>query len=359
MADITCGNCGGTHPSVAEVRGCFAAGPGVAAKANSADWPDESVFASDEAWPGDASGPAMPLSDLWMYPAEQRPSGAGRGDSRPTNRPSAPPRDAAAAGTRGRTTPDPGRTPARPAAGTAGNDVGETSRGVVGGRASSIGWTDPYWVGVEGGGATARLWCAGPASPASRPCRSWRGTTARSGKGRCRPAVARPGRARATPAGRTATELAGPDVLGRWLVVPNRGRRFQNRGVRSQRFVLDAAAVADPEGTLEILLPRWLGRDRMVIELSVEFSNPPAPVEQSTPWQLDPTFTFTDEQLWFVVWSNSITRRPRASLAGGRCCCRVGRPRRGNARRKRSAVLRRRPDRGSARGADGHSPSGR
>ena len=98
---------------------------------------------------------------------------------------------------------------------------------------------------------------------------------------------------------------AGPEALGRWFVTTP-GAAVPAAWVECDRYVIDRAVLADPDALLDVLLPRWQGRQRTVIELAVPFTDRPQERERSLPWDLDPSFVFSAEQLWFTVWANSI-----------------------------------------------------
>ena len=98
---------------------------------------------------------------------------------------------------------------------------------------------------------------------------------------------------------------AGPEELGRWFVTLPDGT-IPAAWATADRFVIDETVLREPDQLIEQLLPRWLARQRTVVELQVPFFDRPTEVERTLPWDLDPSFTFALEQLWFIVWSNSV-----------------------------------------------------
>jgi DNA helicase II / ATP-dependent DNA helicase PcrA len=105
---------------------------------------------------------------------------------------------------------------------------------------------------------------------------------------------------------------AGPDELGRWLVV-SPGAHVDPPWETAPRFTVDAAALRDPSDLLDELLPLWFARSRVVIELLAQLDPLDGAstdeVEHTAPWYLDPTFTFMRERLAHVVWTNSVDGR--------------------------------------------------
>jgi DNA helicase II / ATP-dependent DNA helicase PcrA len=76
----------------------------------------------------------------------------------------------------------------------------------------------------------------------------------------------------------------------------------------ARRISIDAATLARPTDLLNELLPLWLARQRVTLELSVPFDKPDE-IDSTAPWMLAPTFTFVRERLWHVMWSNSVDGR--------------------------------------------------
>jgi DNA helicase II / ATP-dependent DNA helicase PcrA len=102
-----------------------------------------------------------------------------------------------------------------------------------------------------------------------------------------------------------ADAWAGPEALGRWFVILPDGN-VPAAWAEAERFVIDASVLADPSERLEQLLPRWINRQRTVVQLDVPFFDRPTEIERAMPWDIDPSFTFALEQLWFIVWANSV-----------------------------------------------------
>ena len=108
---------------------------------------------------------------------------------------------------------------------------------------------------------------------------------------------------------------AGPDALGRWIAV-RPGHSVPSAWSAAPRVVVDPA---DPATTLAALEPRWLARQRTIVEVPIGFDEPPPDITAELPWQIGPRFTFAGERLWHVVWSNTVDARqagaPRWSWA--------------------------------------------
>lgn len=157
MVSIACGNCGDTHPSVAEVRACFDRGPqaggGAAAAGDAWDLPPD---------PGDDGGDgwdAPPPPDERFAPAPQRSAGRQAAPGRPAGatarpsggqaRPMAARSGAPPAAPRPRTTEPPAPALPRPAEAWAGPD--ELGRGLVVGPGGDVPgpWTDAPVVAVD------------------------------------------------------------------------------------------------------------------------------------------------------------------------------------------------------------------
>ena len=109
---------------------------------------------------------------------------------------------------------------------------------------------------------------------------------------------------------------AGPDSLGRWLVVhPDQAAPGPWDG--ATRRLVDAAVLADPDDTLAWLRLRWQGRQRVVVELADDIATNGADravalddvIELRPPWELDPSFTFATDELAHLVWANSVDGR--------------------------------------------------
>jgi DNA helicase II / ATP-dependent DNA helicase PcrA len=105
---------------------------------------------------------------------------------------------------------------------------------------------------------------------------------------------------------------AGPDELGRWIVVLP-GAAVPDAWSKATRVAVTAETLRDPSDVLDELLPLWFAGERVVIELSGALEPLDGAstdeVEHTAPWFLDPTFTFMRERLAHVVWTNSVDGR--------------------------------------------------
>ena len=98
---------------------------------------------------------------------------------------------------------------------------------------------------------------------------------------------------------------AGPDALGRWIAV-RPGQPVPAAWSNATRVTIDAA---DPAAALALLEPRWLARERTVVEVPEAFDVPPPDLTEQLPWQVGPRFTFVGERLWHLLWSNTVDAR--------------------------------------------------
>ena len=103
--------------------------------------------------------------------------------------------------------------------------------------------------------------------------------------------------------------VAGPEELGRNLVVRAGASSVPAAWAAAPRIVIDAAVLNDPASTLAALRARWLARQRTVIELATTFDEPPVATEHRPLWKISPTFAFELDELWHLVWSNSVDGR--------------------------------------------------
>ena len=205
MATIACGNCGGAHPSVAEVRACFRRGP-------------HALVAHDD----------LP--------------------------------------------PDPG-------------DEAPTDEG-------GAGWLDDGGLGEP------------PAGPA-RAGRQGR-TVAPTPR---RPSVSRPP---GPPILRPADGWAGPDALGRGIVLPA-GAEVPAAWAGAAVVAIDADRL-DP-GAVATVVEHWSARRRFVVELAgdLDAAVAHAAIEERHPWELEPGFTFEAERLAHLLREHAVDAR----AAGG------------------------------------------
>ena len=74
--------------------------------------------------------------------------------------------------------------------------------------------------------------------------------------------------------------------------------------------LVDAAAVEDPDATVDRLHRAWVSRNPIVIELAVDPAVLRSPESEARPpFELGPTFTFPFERLHFLVWANTYDAR--------------------------------------------------
>ena len=112
----------------------------------------------------------------------------------------------------------------------------------------------------------------------------------------------------------------GPEALARGLVV-RAGSAIPAPWDAAERIVVDAAVLADPDGTVALLQKHAAERRRVVVELSghtaESFAPPPRSVETDAPYLLGARFWFPLDVLHHLVWSNAIDAtgaEPRWSL---------------------------------------------
>lgn len=100
--------------------------------------------------------------------------------------------------------------------------------------------------------------------------------------------------------------LAGPDVLGRSLVIPP-GAPVPEPWADAPRLVVDPSTVADD--AVRELTAWWTSRRRYVVELGIDLPERPVQTEAAEPWSLAADFTFTLDQLSHLVLSNAVDLR--------------------------------------------------
>ena len=131
-------------------------------------------------------------------------------------------------------------------------------------------------------------------------------------------AVPSAGRVAAVPSSPMSWDVAaGPDALGRWLVI-GVGDDVASAWTGAPRRRIDAAVVADPDDTLAWLRAHWQTRQRVVVELADDavrviggdqLTIVDEAVEARPPWELDPSFTFAADELAHLLWANSVDGR--------------------------------------------------
>jgi DNA helicase II / ATP-dependent DNA helicase PcrA len=106
-----------------------------------------------------------------------------------------------------------------------------------------------------------------------------------------------------------AASFPAPDVLGRGVVVAPRAPTPPGfEGVR--RIVVDDDVLAHPEHVAELLHHRWLGRERIVLELTTDNAALREPeVCDLPPHQVPAGFAFHRERLHFLTWANTYDLR--------------------------------------------------
>ena len=161
---------------------------------------------------------------------------------------------------------------------------------------------------------------AAPSAPSARPFDV--GHAPEPGFAPERPQPA-PVAARRTAA--VAALIRGPEALGRHVVVrPRQPEPDAWRGCR--RVVVDDASRHDPAAAVEHLRAAAHGATSLVVELATDLDEVPAVVDTRDPYEVGVRHQFLLDELWHLVWSNSIDARdpdrPRwwlvdAAVAGG------------------------------------------
>ncbi len=113
------------------------------------------------------------------------------------------------------------------------------------------------------------------------------------------PLVIRPGVARAN---------AGPDALARNAVVAPAGD-VPAPWQQADRVVVDEATLRHPTEAINRLRRNATNGQRVIIELSADFDQPPASAVTVPPHELHPSFSFELDDLHHLVWSNSVDHR--------------------------------------------------
>jgi len=112
--------------------------------------------------------------------------------------------------------------------------------------------------------------------------------------------------------------LAGPEALGRGLVVAP-GAVAPAPWADAPRVVVDQRVLADPAEVVDRLHRAWLARERVVVELGADLPDPVTEVEDAEPWTLDPSFSFLVDRLVHLVTANTVdARAPEAPAFGPR-----------------------------------------
>jgi DNA helicase-2/ATP-dependent DNA helicase PcrA len=111
----------------------------------------------------------------------------------------------------------------------------------------------------------------------------------------------------------TVTAGPAPRALGRGVVVAE-GDPVPETWAGTPIVTVDAEALDEPDGTVEVLHEAWATRTPVVIVLAVDpasFRAPRSypPERTSPPWTLDPGFELGDDRLHFLVWANTYDAR--------------------------------------------------
>lgn len=109
-----------------------------------------------------------------------------------------------------------------------------------------------------------------------------------------------------------ATGLAaadpGPDRLGRHVVV-DVGGDAPGPWTDGRRLTVDADVLARPDDVLGVLRDAATSGERLVIELATDFERRPELMTEAPPERVGPQFAFARDELYHLVWSNSIDAR--------------------------------------------------
>ncbi len=110
--------------------------------------------------------------------------------------------------------------------------------------------------------------------------------------------------------------LRGPESLGRNVIV-GAEQRAPDEWAGCERIVVGADELATPEPVLARLRTAATGAISLVIQLSVDFADPPAASTNEAAYALGSRFSFPLDELHHLVWSNSVDARgePRWELA--------------------------------------------
>ena len=101
---------------------------------------------------------------------------------------------------------------------------------------------------------------------------------------------------------------AGPAQLGRNCLVAT-STAVPAPWADAERVVVDAAAVAEPTGLLATLGTAANRRQRLVIELAIDFDREPMLKTDAQPFEMGADFVFELEALHHAVWSNTVDVR--------------------------------------------------
>ncbi len=94
----------------------------------------------------------------------------------------------------------------------------------------------------------------------------------------------------------SAPAAAGPDALGRNIIVAGNSP-VPEPWREATRLLIDDSAVRQPAAAIDQLRRAAATRQRLVIELAVDFEKEPASVERRAPHELSPSFAFELDEL--------------------------------------------------------------
>ncbi|NND74051.1 MAG: ATP-dependent DNA helicase UvrD2 [Ilumatobacter sp.] len=109
-----------------------------------------------------------------------------------------------------------------------------------------------------------------------------------------------------------AAAVAGPDELGRHVVVAP-GADVPAPWSNAQRLTITAESLTEPADARAELRAAHVARERLVIELAVDFDRAPMLMTEAQPFEVGATFAFEREELHHLVWSNSVDLRDTAT----------------------------------------------
>ena len=100
----------------------------------------------------------------------------------------------------------------------------------------------------------------------------------------------------------------GPVALGRHVIVAP-GQPVPPDWSNADRVVIDAESLADPSATTAALRTDAFSATARVIELAVDFESAPESIDDRHPHELGPGHAFPLDELYHLVWENSIDAR--------------------------------------------------
>lgn len=137
------------------------------------------------------------------------------------------------------------------------------------------------------------------------------------------PAVSRPTMGRGRPSSKSTERVRsviddvargvalagpGPDALGRCVIVQP-GAQADDPWASADRLVVTSRTLTEPAEALARLRAAHHAAERLVIEVEVDFDRQPMLMTDAAPYELGATFAFELEELYHLVWANSIDMR--------------------------------------------------